>query len=45
MDKEIIDEIENEVVKFAEESPEPNVAELEKYVLADNDPYVHGGAK
>ena len=45
MDKEIISEIENEVVKFAEESPEPNVAELEKYVLADNDPYVHGGVK
>jgi len=45
MDKEIIDEIENDVIKFAEESPEPNVAELEKYVLADNDPYVHGGMK
>jgi pyruvate dehydrogenase E1 component alpha subunit len=26
--------IENEVIKFAEESPEPNVADLEKYVLA-----------
>jgi len=45
MDKQIIDEIENEVIKFAEESPEPKVSELEKYVLADNDPYVHGGAK
>lgn len=45
MDKEIIDEIENEVIKFAEESPEPKLEELEKYVLADNDPYVHGGAK
>ncbi|MGD8640652.1 MAG: pyruvate dehydrogenase (acetyl-transferring) E1 component subunit alpha [Gammaproteobacteria bacterium] len=45
LDKELIDEIENEVIKFAEESPEPNVADLEKYVLADNDPYVQGGAK
>jgi len=45
MDKEIIHEIETEVVKFAEESPEPKVAELEKYVLAENDPYVHGGVK
>ncbi len=43
MDREIIDHIENEVVRFAEESPEPSVAALEKYVLAENDPYVHGG--
>ena len=43
LDKKIIDEIENEVIKFAEESPEPVVEELEKYVLAENDPYVHGG--
>lgn len=42
LDKEIIDEIENEVIKFAEESPEPNVEDLEKYVLAENDPYVRG---
>ncbi|MDH5231104.1 MAG: pyruvate dehydrogenase (acetyl-transferring) E1 component subunit alpha [Gammaproteobacteria bacterium] len=45
MDKEIIDQIENEVIKFAEESPEPVVADLEKYVLAENDPWVQGGAK
>ena len=45
MDKELIKEIEDEVIKFAEESPEPKVEELEKYVLADNDPYVHGGVK
>lgn len=45
LDKKIIDEIENEVIKFSEESPEPKVEELEKYVLADNDPYVHGGPK
>jgi len=45
LDKEIIDEIENEVIRFSEESPEPKVEELEKYVLAENDPYVHGGMK
>jgi len=43
MDKKIIDEIENEVIKFAEESPEPVVEELEKDVWAGNDPYVRGG--
>lgn len=45
MDKEIIHEIEEVVIKFSEESPEPKVAELEKYVLADNDPWVKGGAR
>ena len=45
LDKELIDDIENDAIKFAEESPEPKVEELEKYVLAENDPYVHGGAK
>jgi len=45
LDKELIDHIENDIVKFADESPEPKVEELEKYVLADNDPYVLGGAK
>jgi pyruvate dehydrogenase E1 component alpha subunit len=44
MDDEVLEQIENEVIKFAEESPEPQVEELEKYVLAENDPYVHGGA-
>ena len=34
MDKEIIASIENDIIKFAEESPEPRVEELEKYVLA-----------
>ncbi len=43
MDDEILDEIENEIIKFAEESPEPKVEELEKYVLAENDPWVRGG--
>jgi len=42
IDKEIIDEIENRIIKFAEESPEPDPRELEKYVLAEDDPYVKG---
>ena len=44
LDKAVIDEIENEVIKFAEESPDPKLEDLEKYVLAENDPYVGGGA-
>lgn len=36
MQKEIDDEIENDVIKFAEESPEPRVEDLTKYVLDDN---------
>lgn len=43
MDDEVLDHIENEIIKFAEESPEPKLEELEKYVLAENDPYVRGG--
>ncbi|OYX25035.1 MAG: hypothetical protein B7Z03_15790, partial [Hydrogenophilales bacterium 32-62-9] len=35
MEKEIDAYIENEVIKFAEESPEPRVEDLEKYVFAD----------
>ena len=34
MEKETDAYIENEVIKFAEESPEPDVADLEKYVFA-----------
>lgn len=45
MDTEILHQIESEIIKFAEESPEPSVNELEKYVLADNDPYVRGGLR
>lgn len=37
MEKEIDDEVENDVIKFAEESPEPKVEELTRYVL-DDDP-------
>ncbi len=36
MEKEIDDEIENVIVKFAEEGPEPKVEDLNKYVLDDN---------
>ncbi|MDZ7802982.1 pyruvate dehydrogenase (acetyl-transferring) E1 component subunit alpha [Thiohalophilus sp.] len=36
MDKAIDDEIENDIIKFAEESPEPKVEDLNKYVLDDN---------
>ncbi|UCE89008.1 MAG: pyruvate dehydrogenase (acetyl-transferring) E1 component subunit alpha, partial [Pseudomonadota bacterium] len=36
MEKEIDDEIENDIIKFAEESPEPRVEDLKKYVLDDN---------
>ncbi len=36
MEKEIDDEIENDIIKFAEESPEPKVEDLGKYVLDDN---------
>ena len=43
MDDEVLESIENEIIKIAEESPEPKVEELGKYVLADNDPYVRGG--
>ncbi|HHC72662.1 MAG TPA: pyruvate dehydrogenase (acetyl-transferring) E1 component subunit alpha, partial [Thiotrichales bacterium] len=45
MDTEILDEIENEIIRFAEESPEPPLELLDKYVLAENDPWVHGGPK
>jgi len=45
MDTDVLDEIENEIIAFAEASPEPRVDELEKYVLAENDPWVYGGAR
>jgi pyruvate dehydrogenase E1 component alpha subunit len=36
MEKEIDHEIENDIIKFSEESPAPRVADLNKYVLDDN---------
>jgi len=47
LEKETDAYIENEVIKFAEESPEPRVEDLEKYVLADRDtqlPWITGKA-
>jgi pyruvate dehydrogenase E1 component alpha subunit len=45
MDTEILDQIEDEIISFAESSPEPRVDELEKYVFAENDPWVYGGRR
>ncbi len=38
MDLDIQNEIENEIVRFALESPEPRVEDLERYVYADGGP-------
>jgi pyruvate dehydrogenase E1 component alpha subunit len=35
LEQSVLDEIENEVVRFAEESPEPRVEDLNKYCLDD----------
>ncbi|HEX2238239.1 MAG TPA: pyruvate dehydrogenase (acetyl-transferring) E1 component subunit alpha [Gammaproteobacteria bacterium] len=43
LDDEILERIETEIIRYAEESPEPDVAELEKYMLAEDDPWVYGG--
>lgn len=45
LDAEILDRIESEVIKFAEESPEPPKEMLAKYVLVEQDPWVNGGAR
>ena len=45
MDTEILDEIEDEVIRFATESPEPHMSEVGQYVLAENDPWVKGGVQ
>ena len=45
MDTEILDEIEDNIIAFAEASPDPRVDELEKYTLAENDPWVYGGGR
>ena len=42
LDTQVLEQIENEIIKFSEESPEPKVEELTKYVLEENDPYVRG---
>jgi len=45
MDTEILEEIELKIIKFADESPEPSIELLDKYVLVENDPYVTGGPR
>ena len=45
MDRELINHIEDEIITFAEASPDPKVEDLEKYVLAEDDPYVRGGSR
>lgn len=44
-DTAVLDAIENAIIPFCERSPDPRVEELEKYVLAENDPYVKGEAQ
>jgi pyruvate dehydrogenase E1 component alpha subunit len=47
LEKEVDQYIENEVIKFAEESPEPKAADLEKYVFAEREsqmPWITGKA-
>jgi pyruvate dehydrogenase E1 component alpha subunit len=47
LEKETDAYIENEIIKFAEESPEPRVEDLEKYVFADREsqlPWLTGKA-
>ena len=41
----ILDEIEEEIIRYATESPEPPASEVERYVLAENDPWVRGGVQ
>lgn len=43
MDGDILEKIESEVIKFAEESPQPPLEMLEKYTLGEDDPWVKGG--
>jgi pyruvate dehydrogenase E1 component alpha subunit len=44
MDKAIMEELDKVIIPYAASSPEPKLEELEKYVLAENDPWVKGGA-
>jgi pyruvate dehydrogenase E1 component alpha subunit len=45
MDRAVMAEIEDEVLPFAEESPEPDVADVDRYVFATDDPWVSGGPR
>ena len=43
LDREILQRIEKEIVGFAESSPAPDLADLERYVFVEGDPWVNGG--
>ncbi len=43
LDTEVLEEIENDIIRFSEESPEPEVAELERYVLTGSGSCARGG--
>jgi len=43
LDTEILDFLEADVIEFAENSPEPKVDELYKFLFGENDPWVSGG--
>ncbi|RMG31040.1 MAG: pyruvate dehydrogenase (acetyl-transferring) E1 component subunit alpha [Gammaproteobacteria bacterium] len=45
MDTEILEQIENEIIPFCENSPEPRVEELEKYVFTGDCPQAQGGVR
>ncbi|EGQ63155.1 pyruvate dehydrogenase complex, E1 component, pyruvate dehydrogenase alpha subunit [Acidithiobacillus sp. GGI-221] len=42
MDKAILDEIENEIVRFAAESPEPRLEDIARYVYTEKEAGSHG---
>jgi len=44
LDREALREIEDVVMPFAENSPEPVVADVDAHVLAKDDPWVRGGS-
>jgi len=43
MDRELLQDIEDNIIPFAVESPEPDPSAVLSHVLADGDPYVNGG--
>ncbi len=44
MDSEILEHLENDIIAFAEAAPHPVASDVEKYVMAEQDPYVLGGS-
>ncbi len=45
MDEDILQHIEEDIIAHCEAAAEPPASEVEKYVLAENDPYVRGAAR